>query len=110
MSRIRPVNGRIIVRPVNETETEGGIFLPESVMDKKVEKPEVGIVVVIDKTQEHSLNEQLAPGTKVLFNRYAALEVERASEGNRKYFVMMKDNVLGIYEDGDYEELCPSSE
>jgi len=95
--KLIPVNGRIIVEPVEASTTSGGIYIPEKI--RSPEKPEVGIVVDVDLTEEHILNDQLKPGTKVLFNKFATTLIERKSEGNKKYLLMIKDSILAIYKD-----------
>ena len=96
MNKLVPVNGRIIVEPADEKAvTSGGIYIPERL--RTVEKPEVGIVIDVDLTEKHPLNDQLKPGTKIVFNKFAATPIERASEGNKKYLLMIKDSILAIY-------------
>ena len=98
MSKLMPVNGRVVVEPTDtDSITPGGIYLPERL--KTIEKPEVGIVVDIDLTERHRLNDQLKPGTKILFNKFAATPIERkiAGKPNKKYLLMIKDSILAIY-------------
>jgi len=104
--RIIPVNGRVILEPANiEQVTRSGIVLPGEAFDADKERPEVGVILRVDLDDDHKLNDRLAIGVKILFNRNAAIIIQRKSEGDKKYIVIMKDNILGIYEDvGDDDD------
>lgn len=93
-----PVNGRIIIEIVEPEEaTSGGIFLPHTVRSKANEKPEVGIILAIDFEEKHDLNDRLKIGMKILFNKFAATPIEEKDREDKKKLIMLKDNILGIY-------------
>ena len=91
-----PVNGRVFVIPdVKEKKTSGGIFLPDTNSDDPKEKATTGVILAVDKQEEHELNEYLAIGTRILFNKYSSSEVEIVK--GKKCVVINKDSVYGIY-------------
>jgi len=98
MSEIKffPVNGRVIVEVQKEEFSLGGIALPET----RDEKPEMGIVMAIDKSEEHPMNALLDEGTKILFNKFAATQLRKgivSNDDKKEHLVMTKDGVLAIY-------------
>lgn len=99
MSKLLPVNGRIILEP-KVVETGVGIILrPESFKDKELEKPEMGIIVSFDDTDDHPLNKVLKIGMRIVFNKYAGTSISRSGEANKKYYITTKEGVLAIYLD-----------
>ena len=95
--KLQPRHDRVIVSPIPEaTETASGIILAVSAK----EKPRTGIVVSVGpgalKEDGTRIPNDLAPGDKVFFGKYAALEAEI----NGETIVMLKDeDILGKFED-----------
>lgn len=78
----KPVNNRILVKPVNEeVATASGILLQE-----KKEKPDIGIVI--------EGSERYPAGCKVLFSKFGFDEV--LLEG-KAHFVVSEDCILGYF-------------
>ena len=92
--KIRPLNDRILVlREEEETQTRGGILIPDSAK----EKPKQGKVVAVgpgprDKEgRRQSL--EVKEGDKVLFSKYAGTEVKI---DDVEHLFMKEDDILGI--------------
>ena len=94
---IRPLQDRIIVERVEEeTTTEGGIIIPDTVSK---EKPQEGKVIAVGKGKLTPEGKVLAldvkAGDRVLFGKYAGSEIK--IDGN-EYLIMREDDILGVVE------------
>lgn len=91
--KIHPLHDRVVISPVTEEKTIGGILLP----DTAGEKPIRGEVVAVGpgKTLENGQTAKMSvkPGDKVLYGKYAGTEVEF---GGKKLVVMREDDIMGI--------------
>ena len=91
MANIRPLQDRIVVRPVeSETQTAGGIFLP----DTAKEKPQTGEVVAVGPGKYvEAKGETVAPsvtaGDTVIYGKYAGTEIR--VEGEEFKILEVKD-------------------
>ena len=92
--KIRPLNDRILVVRIGETEkTTGGIIIP----DTAKEKPQEGKVVAVgpgkwdDNGKRVPL--EVKKGDRVLFGKYAGNEI--TIEGV-EHLMMREDDILGI--------------
>lgn len=97
MPKLKPLNDRVIVKPVaKEEKTKFGIILPDTV-DK--EKPEQGEVVAVGpgKLLENGSRAALsvALGNKVLFKKYSPDEVKIDGE---EFLVLDESDILAIIE------------
>ena len=94
MSQINPTGDRVIVRAISETQTKGGIFIPENA----TEKSSIGIIVAVGqgKTLKNGARQaiNLKTGDKVLFGKYAGTEIKVNGED---LMVMREDDVIGIF-------------
>lgn len=93
--KVTPLGGNILVEPVSEeSKTEAGIVLPDTV-DK--EKPQKGKVVALgtgkltEEGKKVSFNVKV--GDIVIFKKYSPDEVE--VEDN-EYLIMSEDDILAI--------------
>ena len=94
--KIRPLHDRILVKRVDEQETEkGGIIIP----DTAKEKPQEGEIVAVGsgKILEDGKRQPLdvGVGDKVLFSKYAGTEVKVEDE---EMLMMREDDILAILE------------
>ena len=94
MSKIRPLQDRVIIRRLKEEEkSKGGIIIP----DTAKEKPAEGEVMAIGsgKVLENGTVRKLdvTVGDRVLFGKYDGTEVKIDGE-NR--LIMREDDILGI--------------
>ena len=94
--KIRPLQDRILVQPIEEDDTsKGGIIIP----DTAKEKPQQGKVVAVGngKVQEDGKIRPLdvQKGDRVLFNKYAGTEIKLEGE---EHLIVREDDVLAVLE------------
>ena len=92
--KIQPLGDRVLVKPVEKTETKrGGIIIP----DTAKEKPQEGLVVACGKgkTTEDGkiLPMDVKAGDKILYGKYSGSELKL---DDQEYLIMHQDDVLGI--------------
>jgi chaperonin GroES len=91
MAKIRPLQDRIVVKPLEgEQKTAGGIFLP----DTAKEKPIQGEVIAVGpgkyiESKGDRVPPPLKAGDRVIFGKYAGAEVRIA--GDEYKILEMKD-------------------
>jgi chaperonin GroES len=95
--KIRPLADHLVVEPVTETQTPGGILLPDSAR-MKIGR---GVVTAVgpgayDPGQNRRLILDVAVGQTVVFGMYAGHEEE---VGGRKVRILREADVLGVLED-----------
>lgn len=99
-SPIRPLNDKVIVRPLTADEegttSASGIIIPDSA---KKEKPEQGIVIAVgpgkfDEDGEKRIPLDVKEGDRVVFSKYGYDEVKY--EG-KEYFIVAEASILGVF-------------
>jgi chaperonin GroES len=93
---IKPMNDRILVKPLEQQEENiGGIIIP----DTAKEKPQEGEVVAVGsgKIMENGQRQPMtvAVGNKILYGKYSGTEIKYQSAD---YLIMREDDVLAIIE------------
>ena len=94
--KIRPLQDRVIVKPVNEEEkSKGGIIIP----DTAKEKPQEGKIVAVGKGK-HGDDGKITPldvkvNDRILFGKYSGTEINFDGE---EHLIMREDDILGIIE------------
>jgi chaperonin GroES len=96
MSKIRPLQDRVIVRRIKEEEkSRGGIIIP----DTAKEKPTEGEVMAVGsgKVLEDGTVRQLdvKAGDRVLFGKYNGTEVKIDGEDR---LIIREEDILGVFE------------
>ncbi|MEK7462428.1 MAG: co-chaperone GroES [Patescibacteria group bacterium] len=100
-SPIRPLNDKVIVRPLTDQEagtaSASGIIIPDSA---KKEKPEQGVVIAVgqgkwDEDGEKRIPLDVKVGDRVVFSKYGYDEVK--FEG-KEYFIVAEASILGVVE------------
>jgi chaperonin GroES len=91
MSKLTPLNGYLILRPIEEEEqTYGNIVIP----DLGKERPEMGEVVATSSTYNYhsdkSIDSVLQVGDKVLIPKLGSLRITVDSE---EYFITKEQDV-----------------
>ena len=91
---IKPLHDRVLVRRVEpETESKGGIIIPDSAKEKPLE----GTVVAAGpgRTLEDGAIRALAvkAGDRILFGKYAGTEVTVAGE---EMSIIREENILAV--------------
>jgi len=86
--KLQPINGRILVKPIEvEEKTSGGIYLPDTAKEK-LHQGEV-IAVAEDATQE------VAVGDRIIYKEFSGTEVKFDEE---EYILLIEDDLLAKYE------------
>jgi chaperonin GroES len=91
---VKPLGDRVLVQPIEETETKkGGIIIP----DTAKEKPQEGKVVALGtgKLDDNGkrVDFTVKKGDKVLISKYGGTEIKI---GDDSYLIMREDDILGI--------------
>lgn len=92
--KIRPLHDRLVVKRVaEETQTAGGLFIPDSAK----EKPARGVVVAVGEGKRDDAGKRITPdvskGDEILFGKYAGTELKLEGE---EHIVLREDEVLAI--------------
>jgi chaperonin GroES len=96
MSKIRPLQDRVIVRRVKEEEkSKGGIIIPDTAKEKPTEGEvmAVGSGKVLEDGTVRKLD--VKPGDRVLFGKYNGTEVKLDGEDR---LIIREDDILGVFE------------
>jgi chaperonin GroES len=96
MSKLTPLNGHVILKPIEEQEqTYGNIVIP----DMGKERPEIGEVVNVSDTYNWNTGEyyrtKLTPGQKVLVPKLGSSKI---SVDGEDYYITKESEILAIYE------------
>ena len=85
--KIRPMNGRVVVRPVKASEeTKGGIIIP----DTAKEKPREGEIIAV----ADDATEEVAVGDRVIYKEFGGTEVRVEDQ---KLVLLETDDLLVKY-------------
>jgi chaperonin GroES len=93
-TKISPLADRIVVKPLEDTETmRGGLYIP----DTAKEKPQQGEVVAVGPGKMTDDGKRIAPevkeGDRVLYGKYSGTEVNL---GDDQYLILRESDVLAI--------------
>ena len=93
-TKISPLADRIVVKPLEDTETmRGGLYIP----DTAKEKPQQGEVVAVGPGKMTDDGKRIAPevkaGDKILYGKYSGTEV---NVGDEQYLILRESDVLAI--------------
>ena len=93
--RVKPLHDRVIVkRLAEETQTKGGLVIPDSAK----EKPQQGKVVAVGSGRREDgkvFPLDVKAGDTVLFAKYAGTEIKLDDE---EHLILREEDVLGIVE------------
>ena len=92
---IRPLDDRIVVKPVEaEEKTSGGILLPDSAK----EKPQRAIVVAVGEGSRNDAGDRLPltlqVGDEIIYGKYSGNEIKWDGE---EYKILRESEVLAIF-------------
>jgi chaperonin GroES len=99
-SPIRPLNDKVIVRPLTDEEqgttSASGIIIPDTA---KKEKPEQGIVIAVgpgkfDEDGEKRVPLDVKVGDRVVFSKYGFDEIKY---NNKEYYIVAEPSILGVF-------------
>ena len=89
--KLKPVNGRVVVKPFEAKEkSTGGIYVPDTAKEK-LQEGEV-IAAAEDATDE------VAVGDRVIYKEFGGKEVKMEGED---YVILTEDDLLAKYEAAD---------
>ena len=94
MSKIRPLNDKIVVKRLKaEEKTEGGIVIPEMAKEKPKEGKviSVGAGKMLENGNRASLT--VRENDRVIFSSHAGTEVKLSGE---EFLILSEDDVLAI--------------
>ena len=92
--KIKPLGDRVLVEPIEETETKkGGIIIPDSAKEKPIEGrvKAVGKGKIGDDGKPAKL--EVKVGDKVLYSKYGGTEIKFDGDD---FLLMREDDVLAI--------------
>jgi chaperonin GroES len=99
-SPIRPLNDKVIVRPLTDEEagttSASGIIIPDSA---KKEVPEQGIVIAVgpgkfDEDGEKRVPLDVKTGDRVVFSKYG---FDTVKYGGSEYYIVAENSILGVF-------------
>ncbi len=82
---MNPLFSNVLIEPVKETKSIGGIYLPENAKDK----PQRGTVIAVGEDCE-----KVKAGDKVFYTKWAGSEIKT----DKEYVVIKEENILTTYE------------
>ena len=86
--KLRPINGRIVVKPFEAKEkTSGGVYIPDTAKEKLQE----GKVVAVAK----DATDEVAVGDHIVYKEFGGTEVKIEGED---YILLTEDDLLAKYE------------
>ena len=89
---INPLADRVLVKPLDASETKKGTII---IPDTAKEKPQEGEVIAVGKGRLSSKGERIAPevkkGDKVLFRKYSGTEINVEEE---EYLILQESEIL----------------
>ncbi|MHC4810979.1 MAG: co-chaperone GroES [Planctomycetota bacterium] len=93
---VKPLEDRVLVKPIEkESQTESGIYLPESAK----EKPMQGTVVAVGPGKLLDNGERVKPAVKkgdtVVYGKYAGTEIEIKKV---QHLIVRESELLGVIE------------
>ena len=93
---IRPLNDRIVARPMAKQElTKGGIVIPDSAKEKPIEAEVIAVGPGRTKKDGSLLPIGLEVGQRVLFAKYSGTEV---TFGGQAHLILQERDILAIVE------------
>jgi chaperonin GroES len=88
---VHPLGDRVLVKPLEEKETKGGIIVP----DTAKEKPQRGKIVAVGKgrvnTKGVRIPLEVKKGDSILFRRYSGAEIDI---DNEQYLILQESDIL----------------
>ena len=88
---IKPIGKRILIKPIKEEErTKGGIYIPETAKEKKMQ----GIVVEVGTIDDKEF--PIIKGDIILYAGYSSEELEMDGE---KYLILESKDVVAKLEE-----------
>src|SRR5579884_2375447 len=93
---LRPLHDRVLVRRLEEQETQrGGIIIPDTAKEKpqQAEVVAVGSGKLLETGERAALD--LKSGDRILFGKYSGSDVKIDGQ---EYLILREDEILGVIE------------
>ena len=91
-SGIYPVEFKVLVKPdPTETKTAGGIYFPDDVKERRDMAQGKGVLVAAGGNAFEDWEAAPEPGDRVMYARYAGLEVPEKDSADGKHYRLMND-------------------
>lgn len=95
--KVKPLNDRVLVKRIEEVQvTKGGIVIPDTAKEKPIEGRVVAVGPGKMSDQGQRMALQVKEGDKVLFGKYAGMEIKVEGED---HLMMREEDILAIIED-----------
>lgn len=97
--RIRPLDDRVLVEPLEEAETRtsSGIIIP----DTAKEKPRTGVVLAVGTDED--LQQKVKEGNKILFAKYGGEEIKlnlpNGRQDRKELRILSRSDILAVLEE-----------
>jgi chaperonin GroES len=94
MGGINPLGDRVLVKPIKQEQTRGGILIP----DTATEKPQEGEILAVGpgrRSEETGklMRLGLRKGDRVLYPKYSGSEIKRDGED---LLILQEKDILGV--------------
>jgi chaperonin GroES len=93
--QIRPLHDRVLIEPLKEEVTAGGIIMPST----SNEKPQFGVIISVGpgKSTDNGavVKCSVTPGDKVIYSKYAGTEVK---VDGKEMLMMKEEDIMGVVE------------
>jgi len=92
--KIRPLRDNILIKPIEETTSKGGIVIPQTA----TEKPMEGLVVAVGPGKQiegRVVEPQVKQNDRVLYGKYAGTEVKIDGDD---HIIMREEDIMGVIE------------
>ena len=95
MVQIRPLDDRVLVKPIeSEEKTAGGIILPDAAKEKSIQGEVVAVGPGKMTTDGVRVSLELQLGDRVIYSKYGGTEVKFDGQ---EYLLLREDDVLAVF-------------
>ena len=92
--KIKPLGDRVLVEPIEETETKkGGIIIPDSAKEKPQESKIIALGTGKTNDDGKKVPFEVKKGDTVLINKYGGTEIKI---DGKEYKILNQDDILAI--------------
>lgn len=97
--KIRPVDERVLIKPIEEEERKvGGIIIPDTATKDRPQMGEIialGDDVEVSDRKQKKLSAIVKVGDKIIYARYGGTEVKIDDE---EFLIVNRSDILGVVE------------
>ncbi len=93
---IRPLHDRLLVKRLDsETETKGGLIIPDSAKEKPVQGEVIAVGAGKRDKDGKTISMDVKKGDRVLFSKYSGTDVKLDGD---EHLIMREDDILAVIE------------